>query len=124
MLVHDRIKNVVEALVVLQMANIFDATSGKIVEYEYFFSSCDQRFGKMRSNKSCTTSYEIPHDDTSLCSWSVRIAGLGRKGRFLDVFAIAITVGVRIVAIGIVIIRSAGIDGVQNYTEEPAFHSG
>src|ERR1700677_2727018 len=41
MFVHDRIKNIVEAFVVLQVADIFDAARGKIVQDENFFAASD-----------------------------------------------------------------------------------
>src|SRR5271156_720149 len=107
------------------MANIFHTSGGKVIENKYFLASRDQCLGQMRSDETCPTGYEIAHDGTSLCTlsiWPVRVVGTRGKGRFLAyLFAVSIAVSVWIVAVRIVIIRSPGIDCVENDAKQAAF---
>jgi hypothetical protein len=66
MLIHNRIENVVKAIVFFQMADIFYTARREIVEDGYGVAAREQSFGEMGTNESSAASYKISQDRTSL----------------------------------------------------------
>src|SRR6202021_4291419 len=76
----------------------------------------------MRTYESSSASDEIAHDSSVVLGLAC-IARIGwEPGRFCHVFAVTIAVGIWIVAIRIVIIGRARIDGVEYDAEQTAFN--
>src|ERR1700723_39397 len=110
------------------MTDVVHASGGKIIEDKYFLATRDQCFRQMRPDKASSASYEIAQNNTSRKMLLIRLvsrrfAGARRKNCFLAyIFAVPVSISIRIIPVRIVIVRSAGIDGVQNYPQQTAFH--
>ena len=50
---------------VLQMTNVFDAASGKIIDYKDFIAALQIGIGKMRADEAGATGYEYPQVSVS-----------------------------------------------------------
>src|SRR5882762_615208 len=120
-----------QALGGFQVADVFHAAGGEIVEQDYGVAALKKAFSQMGSDETGAAG-----DQKAQCSSSEFLivvvvvngdfatgfkAFIGRRGFRLLLRAVAL--GIRIIPIRIVIVRGAGIYRVQNDTEKVALYA-
>src|SRR5277367_2994443 len=111
-----------ESRIILQMTNIFDTSCGKVIKDEDIVATRKQSFRQVRPDEARSASYQITQDFL-LAKRGPRIVGSNRQRLALaGIFAVAVAVRIRIVAIGVVIVGGARVHSVQHDTQEAGLH--
>src|SRR5208337_3605613 len=126
----DAVEVVLQVVGTLEVPDILHAAGGKIVQQHDAFALLEQPFRQVRPDKTSAAGNEIAHAasleflrivevrrmDRSACGglFAERIQGL--------LGTIAVRIGV--IPIRIVVIRGAGVDGVEHYSQQMALDAG
>src|SRR5581483_10100709 len=113
----------------LEMANIFDAASGEVIQEDNVIAAFEKPLGEMGTNETGAAGDEITQR-ASLENLGIVVAVprgfLPDRFRLFIVIRVhaflrSIPVRVRIVAVGIIIVGGAGIHGIENDAQQAAF---
>src|SRR5712692_1461139 len=127
----DVVEVILHAIGRLEMADVFDAACGEVVEQNDAVAAVEKALGEMRTNKTSAASDQIAQR-ASIKGLGVIVIIIIIAGNALgDGFGIffmlsfsrflgAISARVWIIAVRVVVIRGAGIHGVEDHTEDSA----
>src|SRR5262249_12484105 len=127
----DAVKMILEARARFEMADIFHAAGGKIVDQNNTIAAVEEPFRQMRPDEASAASDQKAQGTSSQRLRIVIVTqGHGFALRILDIawrefpgFLRTIAIGVGVVSIRVVIIGGAGIHPVENDTQDRALHA-
>src|SRR5205814_1214977 len=111
-----------------EMADIFDAAGRKVVEQNDVVAAIKKRLREMRTNETGAAGDQIAQR-ASLQGLGIILAIAGdAMGNGLGIFFMrrfrrllrAISIRIGIIAVGIVIVRGAGVHGIEDHAEDAA----
>src|SRR5713101_233373 len=114
----------------LEMADVIDAAGGEVVKQNDAVAAVEQPLREVRTDKTSAASDQISQRaslqglrvvvliarNAKRDGFGIVIMSVGTFGGFLGTIAI----GIRIIAVRVVVVRSAGIDGIENDAENAA----